>query len=225
MILETTIRDIKASMLDSIPTIYHSSQVLDDVFDAVVPELEEIFFAASAYDKSEANPNEKINREIDVIIAGAKDEIRPFEDIMIGWGHDKMIYQNFIISANRFLRNYARRYGVAYSDSEVNDYTEVRRHLLFRSRVKETLNERDMEREFDFVYPNTFVRMVVNHYIYHVDFVLSQGYDNVDDFIRARIRSTLPAHLSVDYVSESLLILSRIPTGTLSDGVDYTLPN
>ena len=212
MILTKPLQDMKASLYDSLPNHYQSSDFVENVYDAVIPELEVIALASSAYDKSEENPNSLIDNEIDLILSGD-----------IGYGNDKILYQNYVVSANSFLREYSGQYGITFSDAEANVYDEIRRRLLFRSRTNDYLSEQDLIDEFNFIYPDAIESLLVTHNIYHIQFRLN---DNAPDVITAlvqeKIRQLVPAHMEYNFVSLSTILrLSREPIGKLSDLIGY----
>ena len=112
------INDVVESMFDSLPIYYSGSEVLKNIYNVIRPELAELYLLTSAYDISETNPDDKIDNEIRLILNSAKEGINIPH---IGYGHEKILYQNYIVSANRFLVDYARFFGINFEDSGLND--------------------------------------------------------------------------------------------------------
>ena len=202
-------QNIKERMLDYLPNFFHDGDTLNDFYDAIAPEFESLaeFLVTPDVDQNNINPD--IEEEVDAYL-----------DNKIGWGFERFIQQFFIIGANHFLDEIIKLYNTKLDD----DYIELRNKLLLYSALHRDVNEFEIKKEFDFIGTNLIISIDPNYPNYSIAINLSPVSNNeILSILQRQFDLIFPAHLSIVFISTSLITINDNPLKTLNDLVNYTI--
>ena len=202
--------DLKDRIFNNLPTFYSESQVMNDIYNALVPEFERIKEFLVTPDVREDNVDDNIQEEIDTYI-----------DNRMGWGFERFVMQFSIIGSNHFLEEISALYGTLFE----TDYIELRNRLLLYAAFNRSNNEYDLRRELDFIGMNLISSIITTYALYTLTIDLNTaGNDETLAIAQRQFDQIFPAHLSIVFTSAlSKITLNDNPLKTLNDTLTYTI--
>ena len=199
---------IKERILNHIPVFYSESEIINNIYNAIAPELELLLNYVSTPDYNYDNVNEDIKREMDEYLANT-----------IGWGFERLINQFFVISANDFLDEYVQIYGTVVE----SDYIRLRNKLLLYSAVNKSNNQYELEQDLRFIGEDIISNINIQYPLYTINITLNPLGDAESlAIIQRQFDKILPSHMLVN-ISTSSLSLDSMPQGTINDLIPHTL--
>ena len=180
-------QNIKQRMLDNVPTFYFENEILDELYSTIEEELKTIAGFLLTPDVRENNPDPNVQFEIDKYLNNE-----------MGWGFERLVQQFFIIGVNMLLERTVELYDVEQTD----DYISLRNRLLLYSSLHRSINQFELQREFDFIGENLIQSISFNKetskIIVNLGTVTS---DQINAIINRQLDSLLPAHLDFNFES------------------------
>ena len=200
--------NVKDNMFNRIPRFYSESKVLNDIYSAIAPELENLLEFVVTPDFVVDNPDESIEEEINTYL-----------DNKMGWGFERFINQFFVIAANHALGQFAQLYGTTTEQ----DYIRLRNKLLLYAGINKNINEFDLMQELNFIGEDIVSSTTIDYPNYEVDITFNPLSD-VDRLAVAQrqFASILPAHMVVRTI-QTALSLNSSPAGTINDDPKHGL--
>lgn len=195
-------------MLDYLPRFYSDGQVMNNLFEAIAPELENLREYLVTPDSSERNFNKDL-----------QELFEHYFDNEVGWGHERFINQLFIISTNHLFGEYSRLYGTIIE----NNYIRLRDKLLFYSSLNRIFNEFVIRQELSHIGTDILNNIMQMYANYALTITLNSiGDQETLAILGRRFVDHFPAHLAINLVSE-FMTLDDVPQGTLDDVIPNVL--
>ncbi len=129
----------------------------------------------------------------------------------MGWGHERLVNQFFLLTVNHAFNTMREIYDV---QSDLTNHRDLRDRLIFISRSDETVTKTDIANEVALV--GTLHNISESFATYAVTISISPNKDEFREIVTRRLDSIIPAHLAVTVVFAAMR-LSDSPQGLLSD--------
>ncbi len=187
-------------VIESLPQFYSSSKVLKDIYKAILPEQDLIAHFVSTPDDSLEFPDSAVAKDIADYIANN-----------MGWGHERLVNQYFILAVNKAFDTMREIYDV---QSDLANHRDLRDRLIFVSRSDDTVTNTDIADEVAIV--GTLHNISETFATYAVAISISPNKDEYREIVTERLNRILPAHLTITVIFAAMR-LSDDPQGVLSD--------
>lgn len=187
-------------VVETLPQYYRDSQVLKDIYKAILPEQDLIAHFLSTPDDSPKFPDADVAQEIADYLANN-----------IGWGHERLVNQFFLKTVNKAFGTMREIYDV---QSDLANHRDLRDRLIFVSRSDETVTRTDIANEVALV--GVLHNITETFASYTVSISISPEKDEFREVVEERLNRILPAHLGITVVFAAMR-LSDSPQGKLSD--------
>ncbi len=187
-------------VIESLPQYYSDSQVLKDIYEAILPEQDLIAHFLSTPDDNLDFPDAAVAQDI-VDYLGNK----------MGWGHERLVNQFFILATNLAFDTMREIYDV---QSDLANHRDLRDRLIFVARSDETVTKTDIANEVALV--GTLHNINETFASYAVTISISPNKDEFREIVTERLNRIIPAHLAITVVFAAMR-LSDSPQGLLSD--------
>ncbi len=123
--------------IDSLPKYYFDSQVMKDLLSSVLREQDLIAHFLLTPDDS-----------VDFPDAAVAQDIADYLTNSMGWGHERLVNQFFLLTVNHAFETMRQIYDV---QSDLANHRDLRDRLVFISRSDETVTKTDIANEVDLV--------------------------------------------------------------------------
>jgi len=182
-------------MTQYLPNFWWDSKVLESIYNAVVPEinlLKDMLRTQSS--QSEA-------------------ELQNYLDNDVGWGHERLINQQFLISANSFIVEKFRN--IHQVQTDVESYVDLRTRFLLFAQPGDTNTVANMQDQIGLI--GTIASFVENESAYTIALSVLVDKPDFTEAALQRIIQTRPAHLGGN-VYFYTVALNDSPPAELEDG-------
>ena len=187
-------------VMDSIPRYYFDSEVLRDIYNAILPEQNLIAHYVSTPDDSVEFPNAAVAQDIIDYLANN-----------MGWGHERLVNQFLVNTVNQAFDTMREIFDV---QSDLDNHRDLRDRIIFISRSDETVTVTDIADEVALV--GTLHSITETFASYTVSISISPQKDEFREIVTERLNRIIPAHLGITVVFAAMR-LSDSPQGLLSD--------
>ena len=194
---------LKERTFSHIPIFYNDSETMNDLYDAIIPELEMLAEYLVTPDVRQNNIDEEIQFEIDNYLENK-----------MGWGFERLIQQYFILGVNHFLEQTVQLYSTSLED----DYINLRNRLLLYSSINRNNNEFEIRREFEFIGRDVINDIQIDHANYSISILLNAiNNDQLLAIAQRQFIEIFPAHWDIEFSSSQSMTLDDMPKRTLND--------
>ena len=195
--------NLKQRVFYNIPEFYNDSEILNDLYDAIIPELQMLAEYLVTPDVRREDIDSEVQYEIDRYLSNE-----------MGWGFERLVQQFFIIGVNQLLEDLVKLYNIRFQD----DYVALRNQLLLQSSLQRTNNIFELKREFDFIGNNIINDIEVNYDMYSIQIILNDITDQqLLAIIQRQFEFIFPAHMDISFSSVNRMTLNDTPRRSLDD--------
>ena len=187
-------------VMDSVPRYYFDSEVLRDIYNAILPEQDLIAHFVSTPDDSPEFPDAAVAQDIVDYLANN-----------MGWGHERLVNQFLVNTVNHAFDTMREIFDV---QSDLDNHRDLRDRIIFVSRSDDTVTVTDIANEIELV--GTLHTITETFASYTVIISISPDKDEFREIVTERLNRIIPAHLGITVVFAAMR-LSDSPQGLLSD--------